>query len=74
MRIKPIKTEKDHDAALRRIEQLLDAKDRTSVDDLDVLATLVEVHEDEHHPMVPSPIRSKPSSSVWSGSRTPRPT
>ena len=47
MRIRPIRTDKDHAAALRRIEALMDAEQATpAADELDVLATLVEAYED----------------------------
>ncbi len=49
MNIKPIKTRKDYEAALRRIEKLMDAKKNSPEgDELDVLATLVEVYEEKH--------------------------
>ncbi|RPH80078.1 MAG: transcriptional regulator, partial [Nitrospiraceae bacterium] len=43
MNIAPIKSTRDYDRTLRRIEQLMDAKPGTkSGDELDVLTTLVE--------------------------------
>jgi len=46
MDIKPIKTEKDYQAALKRLEKLMDAKKNTAKgDELDKLATLVEAYE-----------------------------
>jgi len=49
MNIKPIKTKKDHDAALQRIENLMSSKKGTSKgDELDVLTTLVEAYEQKH--------------------------
>jgi HTH-type transcriptional regulator/antitoxin HigA len=52
--LKPIKTERDHDAALREVERLWGAKDGTAEGDrLDVLATLIEAYEDMHYPMDP---------------------
>lgn len=54
MTIFPIKTAQDHDRALRRIEQLLDARPGTKRgDELDVLTTLVEAYEAKHHPINP---------------------
>jgi len=48
--IKPIKTEEDHDAALKEIDHLIDAKpDTPEGDRLDVRTTLVEAWEHEHH-------------------------
>jgi HTH-type transcriptional regulator/antitoxin HigA len=51
--IKPIKNERDHGKALRRIKDLWDRKDQASRDALDVIATLVHVYEDEHYPIEP---------------------
>lgn len=52
MEIKPIKTDKDYKAALRRIDELMDARPGTSDgDELDVLATLVDVYENQGLPI-----------------------
>jgi HTH-type transcriptional regulator / antitoxin HigA len=52
MDIKPIKTDADHEAALREIESLWGAKDGTPEGDrIDVLATLVEAYEDARWPL-----------------------
>ena len=58
MPIKPIRSETDYDAALRRIEALWDSNSGTSErDELDVLVILVEAYEREHHPIdLPNPI------------------
>ncbi len=54
MDIKPIKTEADYDAALARIEALMDAEpDTDEGDELDILVTLVEVYEAKHYPVDP---------------------
>ena len=54
MTIAPIKTERDHERALHRIEQLMEAKPGTkSGDELDVLTTLVEAFEAKHHAICP---------------------
>ena len=46
MRITPIKTEEDYDAALADVERLMDAEPGTPRRDrLDVLVTLIEVYE-----------------------------
>jgi len=46
MNIKPIKTKKDYEAALNKIEGLFNAKPNTNDGDLlDVLTTLVETYE-----------------------------
>src|SRR6195256_3699540 len=52
--IKPIRTEKDYDAALAEVVRLWGAKRGTREGDrLDVLAPLIEVYEDQHYPMDP---------------------
>lgn len=52
MDIKPIKTDADHQAALREIEVLWGAADGTPEGDrLDILATLVEAYEDKRWPI-----------------------
>lgn len=49
---KIIKTEKDYNLALRRIEKLMDAKTGTSeFDELELLSTLVEIYEDKYYPI-----------------------
>ena len=60
MNIKPIRTEKDYEAALKDIERLFDSEPGTPDGDLlDVLVTLVEVYEDEHYPIpLPDPIEA----------------
>ena len=55
MEIKPIKTEKDYNNALKEIERLFDSKPGTPEGDrLEVLSTLVEAYEDEHY-AIPAP-------------------
>ena len=52
MDIRPIKTRRNYDKALRRIEALMSAQPGTDEgDELDVLATLVEVYEQKHFPV-----------------------
>ena len=52
--VKPIRTERDYDAALEEVERLWGAKSGTPEGDrLDVLATLIEAYEDRHYPMDP---------------------
>ena len=60
MNIKPIRTEKEYEAALKEIERLFDANPGTpDGDSLDILVTLVEVYEDEHYPIpLPDPIEA----------------
>ncbi len=55
MEIKPIKTEKDYNNALKEIEKLFASEPGTPEGDrLDVLSTLVEAYEDEHY-FIPAP-------------------
>ena len=65
MRIKPIKTEGDYDAALERIAELFNAKPNTQEgDELEVLITLVSAYEDIHyHIDAPDPL--KPLNILW---------
>ena len=50
--VSPIRTEADYDAALARIEGLFHAQVGTpESDELDILVTLVERYENEHHPI-----------------------
>jgi len=60
MQIKPIRTERDYTAALRRIEALWGAAPETpSGDELDVLVTLVEAYELDRYPVdLPDPIEA----------------
>src|SRR5262245_56460718 len=57
---KVIKTESEYDAALSRIEELLNARAGTPEgDELDLLATLVSVYEEAHHPVdLPDPLEA----------------
>jgi HTH-type transcriptional regulator/antitoxin HigA len=57
-KIKAIRNEADYDAALRRIDALMDAEPGTPEgDELDVLTDLVEHYEEKHVPMgFPSPV------------------
>ena len=54
MTIKPIKTERDYQTALKDIEKLWDAKpNSTKGDRLEVLVTLVEAYEQKRYPIDP---------------------
>jgi len=54
MNIQPIRTEADYEAAFAEIEGLMDAEPGTpEAENLDVLATLVDAWEAEHHPIEP---------------------
>jgi HTH-type transcriptional regulator/antitoxin HigA len=60
MEIKPIRNERDHDRALRRVEALWGAPEGSKEhDELGVLATLIEAYEREHFPIdMPDPIEA----------------
>ncbi len=52
MDIKPVRNEADYQAALQKIEELLDASlESPEGDRLDVLVTLVEAYEAKHFPI-----------------------
>lgn len=52
--IKPIRTNKDHEKAMKEVESLRGAKSGTPRSDrLDVLATLIDAWEAAHYPMDP---------------------
>ncbi len=60
MRIKPIKTEADYEAALKEVERLFDSNPGTAeADRLEVLTTLIEAYEEKHHTIpLPDPIEA----------------
>jgi HTH-type transcriptional regulator/antitoxin HigA len=60
MQLKPIKTEADHEAALKEIERLWNAAEGTEDGDrLEILITLTETYEEAHFPMdLPDPIEA----------------
>ena len=60
MNIKPIKTEKDYQTALKRLEQIFDASPKTKAgDELDILTMLIEKYENEHYAIdAPDPIEA----------------
>ena len=52
--VRPIRSKRDHAAALKEVERLWGAKAGTRDGDrLDVLVTLIEAYEDEHYPIDP---------------------
>ncbi len=52
--VKPIRTQRDYEAALKEVGRLWGAKTGTREGDrLDVLATLIDAYEAEHDPMDP---------------------
>jgi len=60
MNIKPIKTEKDYQLALKRLEVIFDAKVGTSEsDEADILAMMIDEYEKKHYPIeAPDPIEA----------------
>lgn len=62
MNIKPIRTERDYRASLKRIDELisLDPKEGSSAfDELDLISTLVESYENIHYVIeAPDPIKA----------------
>lgn len=60
MTIKPIKTEKDYQDALDRLESIFDSKKGSAQgDELEILGILIEKYEDEHFPVgFPDPIEA----------------
>jgi HTH-type transcriptional regulator/antitoxin HigA len=58
MDIRPIRTEADYRAALEEVERLWDTEPGTPEGDrVEVLATLIEAYEAQHHPIAaPDPI------------------
>lgn len=60
MAIKPIKTKKDYQAAMNRLEMIFDAKPGTPEgDELEVLGILIDKYEQEHYPIgYPDPIEA----------------
>ena len=60
MEIKPIKTEKDYNSAIERLEVIFDAKPGTiEGDELEDLGILIEKYEQEHFPIdMPDPVEA----------------
>ncbi|MBI2317794.1 MAG: transcriptional regulator [Betaproteobacteria bacterium] len=60
MEIRPIRTKRDYEAALKEIERLMNAKRNSPEGDrLDVLVTLVEAYEAKHYPLdLPDPVEA----------------
>lgn len=55
MDIRPIRNEKDYEAALARVEKLMERpeSDSAAADRLEILAMLVHAWEERHHPIGP---------------------
>ncbi|RLD42591.1 MAG: transcriptional regulator [Bacteroidetes bacterium] len=60
MNINPIKTEKDYQEALQRLDELFDAKTGSpESDEADIIALLVDNYENEYYPIeAPDPIEA----------------
>jgi HTH-type transcriptional regulator/antitoxin HigA len=60
MDLKPIKTETDYRNALKRLEDIFDAKPGTNEsDELEILGLLVDDYENKHYPIeAPDPIEA----------------
>jgi len=60
MKIRPIRTQEDYEAALARIEEIFDAEpDTPDGDELEILASLVETYEEKNYPVgLPDPIEA----------------
>ena len=60
MEIKPIKTEKDYEQALKRLKVIFDAApDSKEGDEAEVLSLLIDNYENEHYPIEsPDPIEA----------------
>ena len=60
MNIKPIKTQKDYELAMKRLETLFDAKKGTPKgDELEILTLLIEKYEDDNFPIeLPDPVEA----------------
>jgi HTH-type transcriptional regulator/antitoxin HigA len=60
MELKPIKTEQDYRAALKRLEDIFDSKLGTpESDELEILGLMVEDYENKHYPIeAPDPIEA----------------
>ena len=60
MEIKPIKSEKDYDKALERLEVIFDAKSNSKEgDEAEILTMLIDTYENKVHPIeAPDPIEA----------------
>lgn len=54
MKLQPIRSEKDYDIALARLDEIFHAKPGTKEgDELEILALLISDYEDKHYPIDP---------------------
>ena len=60
MKIKPIKTEKDYEQALERLEVIFDADSNSKEgDEAEILSLLIDNYENQHYPIeAPDPIEA----------------
>lgn len=60
MEIKPIRTDKDYNNALKRLELIFDSKKNSKEgDELEILGILIDQYENEHFPIdLPDPIEA----------------
>lgn len=60
MHIQPIKNSKDYEEALQQVQHLMDSElDTEAGDQLEILATLIEVYEEKNFPIeIPDPIEA----------------
>jgi HTH-type transcriptional regulator/antitoxin HigA len=60
MNISPIRSDKDYNKALQRLEDIFDAKPETkNGDELDILSILIDKYENEHFPIgMPDPVEA----------------
>jgi HTH-type transcriptional regulator/antitoxin HigA len=60
MEVRPIRTEKDYENALARLEVIFDAKPNSKEgDEAEILSMLIENYENEHYPIeAPDPIEA----------------
>jgi HTH-type transcriptional regulator / antitoxin HigA len=60
MTVKPIKTKKDHNQALERLEKIFNAKKNSAEgDELEVLSILIDKYENENFPIgLPDPVEA----------------
>jgi HTH-type transcriptional regulator/antitoxin HigA len=60
MKIKPVKTKKDYEQALARLETIFDAKrDSAEGDELEILSILIDHYEQQHFPIaLPDPVEA----------------
>lgn len=60
MKIKPIKTEKDYEQALQRLEVIFDADSSSKEgDEAEILSLLIENYENQHYPIeAPDPMEA----------------